>query len=103
MYSREYLVAERTLMGAVDSFLKSAVHVRPYLVNSFEEAADGWMNAWFAEDGANVLETVTGAWINRYLAALSVAERVPVQRFLHAFYSWAVQENLVDASPLNPE
>jgi hypothetical protein len=90
-------------MGAVDSFLKSVVHVRPYVVNSFEEAADGWMNAWFAEGGANVLEAVDGAWTNRYLASLSAAERVPVQRFLHAFFRWAVQENLVDAHPLRAE
>lgn len=100
---RDFLFAERTLAGAVDSFLHSVVHVRPNLMNRFEEAAANWMDAWFAAGGANQLEAVDGAWTRRYVAALDAASRASTERFLHTFYLWAIDENLVDSSPLAAE
>jgi hypothetical protein len=66
MYAREYLVAERTLLGAVDSFLKSAVHVRPHLVNRFETISEVWIDAWLEAGGENMLEAIDGAWLQHY-------------------------------------
>jgi hypothetical protein len=99
MYARDYLVAERTLLGSVDSFLKSTVHVRPQLASRFEEIADAWIDAWLEEGGENSLEAVDATWLERYLAQLGEG-RMEAERFFRAFYAWAVRENLVDASPL---
>ena len=100
MYARDYLVTECTLMGAVDSFLKSVVHVRPQLVNGFEEIAEAWIDSWFEAGGANTLEAIDRRWLQHYVEQRGNA-REEVERFLHTFYAWAVKENLVDASPLN--
>mgnify|MGYP000725234540 CR=1 FL=1 len=99
MYAREYLVAERTLLGAVDSFLKATVHVRPQLVSCFEQISDAWIDAWLEQGGENLVEAVDGAWLQRYLEQLGDDERVEAKRFFAAFYAWAVRENLVDTSP----
>ncbi len=99
MYPRSYLVHERTLAGAVDSFLKGLVHVRPNLVGRFEPIADDWTEAWFAEGGANALGAVEADWIARYLETCE-AERSKVEHFLRLFYQWAVHENLVDRALL---
>src|SRR5688572_10209212 len=99
MYARDYLVAERTLMGAVDSFLKSTVHVRPQLVSRFEAIADNWIDAWLEDGGENMLEAVDGPWLRAYLARLGEG-RAEAERFCQSFYAWAVKENLIDASPL---
>jgi hypothetical protein len=103
MLPREYLVAERTLMGAVDSFLKSIVHVRPQLVKRFEKISGAWIEVWLEEGGENMLEAVYPAWLANYLAQLeaqSSEERVEAERFFQIFYTWAVQEKLIDASPI---
>lgn len=99
MYARDYLVAERTLMGAVDSFLKSTVHVRPQLVSRFETISEAWIDAWLEDGGENMLEAVDGPWLQAYLAQLG-AGRAEAERFFQSFYTWAIKENLVDASPL---
>jgi hypothetical protein len=100
MYAREYLVTERTLLGAVDSFLKSVVHVRPQLVNRFEEISEAWIDSWLEAGGANWLEAVDGKWLQSYLEQRGDA-RGEVEHFLRTFYAWAVKENLLDAAPLN--
>ena len=99
MYAREYLVTERTLMGAVDSFLKSAVHVRPQLVSRFEEISEAWIDAWLEAGGENMLEAIDRTWLQQYLDQASDS-REEVNRFFQTFYVWAVKENLIDASPL---
>ncbi len=98
MYAREYLASERTLMGAVDSFLRSVVHVRPQLVRRFEEISDNWMDSWFEAGGENMLEAVDGKWLQHYVEQSGDA-REEVERFFALFYAWAVKENLVDAAP----
>ena len=99
VYAREFLVAERTLLGAVDSFLKSTVHVRPQLVARFEAVSDAWIDAWLESGGENMLEAVNGEWLQNYLAQLEES-RDDAVRFFQLFFAWAVRENLIDASPL---
>jgi hypothetical protein len=96
----DYRVHERTLAGAVDSFLKGLVHVRPNLVSRYEALAEAWMEAWFAAGGANALDAVDAAWLACYLDSRG-AERAQVEQFLRTFYQWAVRENLVDADRLS--
>lgn len=100
MYAREFLVAERTLLGAVDSFLMSVVHVRPHVVSRYEQVSDAWMDAWMEQGGENALEAVDGVWLASYLGTLDDQAREEAERFFQSFYAWAVRENLVDASPL---
>jgi hypothetical protein len=99
MAARDYLVHQRTLAGAIDSFLKSLVHVRPNLAGQYEKVAEAWMDAWFAAGGVNMLEAVDAAWTADYLEKAGPG-REQVERFLHTFYQWAAREKLVDASPL---
>jgi hypothetical protein len=99
MYAREYLVAERTLLGAVDSFLKATVHVRPQVVSRFEAISETWIDAWLEAGGENRIEAMDRSWLENYLAELGEG-RVEAERFLQSFYAWAVKENLIDASPL---
>jgi hypothetical protein len=99
MTPRDYLVHERTLAGAVDSFLKGLVHVRPNLVSRYEKMAEAWMDAWFDAGGANAVEAVDAAWIADYLVKAG-PDREQAERFLDTFYQWAERENLMDAGPL---
>lgn len=99
MYARDYLVAERTLLGAVDSFLKSTVHVRPQFAGRFETISEAWIDAWLEAGGENRLEAVDGVWLQQYLTQIT-EDREDAERFFQTFYAWAVRENLIDASPL---
>jgi hypothetical protein len=99
MYPRDYLVAERTLLGAVDSFLRSTVHTRPHLVNRFEDISEAWIDTWLEAGGENSLEAVDRTWLQNYLVQIG-DKREETERFFQAFYTWAVRENLIDASPL---
>jgi hypothetical protein len=98
MYPRDYLVSERTLMGSVDSFLKSLVHTRPQLVARFEKISDAWIDAWLEAGGENMLEAVTGEWLQSYLDQCGEG-RGEAERFFQIFYAWAVRENLIDDYP----
>ena len=65
MYARDYLVAERTLLGAVDSFLKSAVHVRPAVYRPFRGDFRSVDRSWLEAGGENMLEAVDRAWLQK--------------------------------------
>src|SRR5690606_25397157 len=68
-----HLVHDQTLLGAVDSFLKELVHVRPYRLSQYEAALAALVDAWFAHAGRNQLVAVDESWLQQYLATTADA------------------------------
>ena len=95
------LVHERTLMGAVDSFLGQLVHVRPHLAGAYRDHLETMVEQWLTAGYANQLEAVTGDWLQHYLRSAAQAE--PDQRpdrAVRDFYQWAVRQQLLEHSPV---
>ncbi|CAN5584455.1 hypothetical protein BH10CHL1_BH10CHL1_05120 [soil metagenome] len=91
------LVHERTLVGAVDSFLGQLVHVRPHLAGAYRQHLEVMAEHWLATGQPNLLEMVPPSWLKKYL---QVPHYEHHQSALRDFYVWAVRENLLERSPL---
>jgi len=87
------LVHESTLVGAVDSFLKELVHVRPFLLQRYAAVLEGMTDHWLDENGVNEVDAPDAAWIANYVAE-SADQRVALTA-LQEFYRWAAQGNLI--------
>lgn len=93
------LVHERTLLGAVDSYLKELVHVRPFLLQRYADVLEGMSERWLAETASNQLTALDKAWLTSYIAA--AADRQVATAALQDFYRWAIQGNLLTQNPLS--
>ncbi len=98
MSIRQYLIHERTLLGAFDSYVHALVHAKPYLVNRHEAALDELAEAWLAAGGENALEALDAQWLRTYLA--DAPARDTLSQALDDFYGWAVRNDLLDQNPL---
>lgn len=90
------LAHESTLLGAIDSYLKELVHVRPFLVPRYSHLLEELADRWLAEGGGNALYDLDGQWLHRYLA--ECADHTAASQIVQAFYHWAQQRNLVTAT-----
>jgi len=93
------LTHERTLGGAVDSYLKELVHVRPFLLQRYADILEGLSERWLDEIGINELETINAAWIATYIAQAN--DQQLARTALHDFYRWALQKELIAENPLS--
>ncbi len=91
-------VHERTLIGAVDSYLGYLVHVRPHVASKQREQLEAAIEQWAADGGANAIEAPTPDWLNRYLVLAD--EPAEAEKALRHFYRWALREGLTEESPL---
>jgi len=91
-------VHERTLLGAVDSYLKALVHVRPALVQRYEAVLESLCEAWLATGGANAVAALHVSWLATYLAA--VPDRLTALLVCQDFYRWALTEQLLTTNPV---
>jgi hypothetical protein len=97
----EVLYHERTLLGAVDSYLKSLVHVRPHLVKRFEGLLEEMAERWLAGEQANLLDAVDGVWLHDHLRQTN--DRRLAAQVIGDFYRWARKTGLSQHDPLgNP-
>lgn len=92
------LVHEGTLVGAVDSYLKELVHIRPFLVQRYSELLEEMVERWLDERGANELSALDAQWLTTYIA--ETVEPGMALNILQAFYRWAIQRSLIVANPL---
>jgi len=92
------LVHERTLLGALDSFLAGVVHVRPYLAGSYRDQLEAFAEGWLAAGGANQIDSISPAWLAAYFQTAS--DRAAAEEALRQFYDWAVAEGLTEHWPL---
>lgn len=89
-------VHERMLIGAIDSFLSTVVHVRPYLATVYREQLEQFADYWIEEGYPNELDSVDEDALAFYLATRpypATAEKV-----LREFYSWAHNAGLLDTA-----
>ncbi len=93
------LAHERTLVGAVDSFLGELVHVRPYLRSDYSEVLESMTERWIEEIGINRIDVVEPQWLGAYIA--TAHDRTLAMNALHDFYKWAIQRDLIDENPLD--
>lgn len=93
------LVHERTLIGAVDSYLKELVHVRPFLLQRYAAVLEGMSECWLDAMDVNDLNALDTAWLTSYIAAAT--DRQVATAALQDFYRWAIQGNLVAQNPLS--
>ena len=94
----ESIVHERMLVGAIDSFLGSVVHVRPHLAADYREQLERVAERWIAGGGQNELERVHHDWLEFYLK--TVEDPATAEIALRDFYRWALRENLIDCTPI---
>lgn len=92
------IVHERMLVGAIDSFLGSVVHVRPYLAAEYREQLERVAERWIAGGGQNELDRIHPDWLEFYLK--TVEDPTTAEIALRDFYRWALRENLIDYAPL---
>jgi site-specific recombinase XerD len=91
------LAHERTLVGAVDSYLKELVHVRPFLAQRYADVLEGMAERWLDERGINAVNALDAAWVTNYIAGL--AERSVALSALQDFYRWALHNKLIVENP----
>jgi site-specific recombinase XerD len=101
MWTQDAIVHDRMLLGAIDSYLKELVHVRPYLLGPYQEVLAGFAEQWLAAGGQNQLEAIDDRWVRAYYADLF--SRAAGAAALRDFYRWAVRNRLLDADPLDTE
>lgn len=87
------LIHEGTLVGAVDSFLKELVHVRPSLLPRYAVVLEAMTDCWLSGGGSNELKALTPQWLADYNAQAN--EPVLVSKVVCEFMGWAVHNNLV--------
>lgn len=86
------IVHDRTLLGALDSFLKAVVHVRPQVVARYEDALATMTEQWLAQGGDNLVARLDPAWLDQYLQATDDPMLRPA---LQDFFRWNVQNDLL--------
>ena len=99
MHMTAELVHEQTLIGAVDSYLKELVHVRPFLVQRYADVLEGMSERWLAQTGSNELNALDKAWLTDYITAAT--DQQLTLTALQDFYRWAIQGNLVTQNPFS--
>ncbi len=93
MSINDYIVHKRTLLGALDSYVKALVHVRPHLAGRYEAHLTDMTQQWLADGGPNLLAAIDAPWLTHYLAA--AADRATLLLALSDFYRWASRNGLV--------
>jgi len=88
-YSR---VHERTLLGAIDSYLSSLVHTRPFLAADQREALGRFAEWWLNEQGGANDVAASHANVRDYLMRIEHAG--PDMAALKSFFDWAREEGL---------
>lgn len=95
----DLVVHERTLLGALDSFRGTLVRTRPQLAATYGEHLEDFADRWLASSYPNEIDSVAPHWISAYLA--SCLDRSTAELVIRAFFTWAVQQRLVDEHPMD--
>ena len=96
MISPEHVVHERTLLGAIDSYLSQLVHTRPQLASDHREALEHFAEVWLHEhSGENDVTAATTdrVFMKSYLARVEHAG--PTMLALKSFVDWGRKEGLI--------
>lgn len=94
----EVLPHENTLLGAIDTYLKSLVHVRPHLAKRFEWHLEEMAEHWLEEGGANTVAAIEQVWLKHYLRRAT--DRKVAEQVIRDFYRWARNNSLTEHDPL---
>ncbi len=93
MISSEHLVHERTLLGAIDSYLSELVHTRPFLAadqrETLEIFADWWLNE---QSGANDIGAIGSTHLRDFQPHIEHSGVAMIA--LRMFFDWAKREGL---------
>ena len=97
--TEDFVVHERTLLGALDSFLGTIVRTRPQLAAAYGQHLEDFADRWLASDYPNEIDSVAPHWISAYLA--SSLDRTTAEAAIRSFFSWALGQKLVSEHPMN--
>jgi hypothetical protein len=93
--SIELLSHERSLLGAIDTFLSSLVHTRPFLAGEYRDALHVFADVWLASDGENDLAALNDARIRDCMALVTPTDHS--DQAIAEFTSWAQRTGLLGA------
>lgn len=93
----DVLFHERTLLGAIDSYLKGLVHVRPHYTKQAEDLLEEMAEQWLAAGRANALDAVDNDWLHEYVRQ-APDSRLTAQT-IGDFYRWARKNGLSQHDP----
>ena len=99
MLSQTELPHQSTLVGAVDSYLKELVHVRPFLMQRYTDVLECMVECWLEEIGINQVAMLDPKWLNEFVAVST--DRGIAMNALQDFYRWALQHQLVVENPIS--
>jgi hypothetical protein len=92
------IVHERTLLGAIDSYLGGLVHVRPHLAGNYREQLETMAEAALEAGFPNAVEAPEASWLEGFVAVS--AEPKEARAAIADFYSWAESQGFVSSAPL---
>jgi hypothetical protein len=96
----DQIVHERTLLGAIDSYLGGLVHVRPHLAGEYREQLEALAEGALAAGLPNAVEAPGAAWLRGFIAACADAEGA--RAAIGDFYGWAAGQGFVAQDHLAP-
>lgn len=88
---------ERTLLGAIDSYLGALVRVQPQLAARHGAVLEDLAERWIEGGQANEIDAVTASWVRAFLA--SVEDRELAGAAVQQFFAWAGAQQLIDSNP----
>ncbi|MBC8077641.1 MAG: hypothetical protein H7Y32_16315 [Chloroflexales bacterium] len=99
MLPLDHIVHERTLIGAIDSYMGGLVHVRPHLAGDYREQLEALADAALDAGFANAIEAPGADWLRAYLHRAPNPEHA--RAAINDFYRWAVAQSFVASHPLD--
>ncbi len=86
---------ENTLLGAIENYMHSMVHVRPFLAGDYREVLEGMAEQWIESGGANVLRAVEPSWLESFIQQAPNADEQTARRTaLDDFLNWSAKEGM---------
>ena len=92
MIDPSLLIHERTLLGAIDSYLGGLVHVRPHLATGYRASLELLADQWLAAGGTNEL---TWAFVHNQSNDADSDKHTKDMIALEDFARWAQREHLL--------
>lgn len=87
----------RMLLGAIDSFMATVVHVRPHLAPGYRDALEAFAETWIDGGHPNQIDSLDEVWLLSYLEGCGIRSLTEIA--LREFFAWAKHEGLLERIP----
>jgi hypothetical protein len=86
---------ESSLLGAIENYMHSMVHVKPFLAEDYRAVLEDMAEQWLANGGANQLQSVEASWLEGYISqAENETEQRTRRQAIDEFLHWSTREGV---------